>query len=159
MKKIVLLILYPILCGRLVLSLLVAKPSKQTDKSQTFRNKVNSDFSITLNQTNSSVAFTEDLSSLRDPAFAACFDLTTEYTHFLEESVAFRNDDTAELLQRYLEPYIYMSDGLDLMLQESKTAHCLVAINIRMDYDCVRDFSLLLLSPESNKLYWFYCTS
>lgn len=147
-----------VLCVCLMLILIVIKTNNKSDKNQIYRNMVNSDFSISLNQTNSSVVFANSILS-RDSIYVVFFDLTTEYAHFLEESVVFQNGNMTDLLQQYVEPYIHLIDGLDVMIQDSKTTHCLVASDIREDNDFSKSYSLLLLNTEKNKLYWFYFTT
>lgn len=154
MKKIA----FFVLCVCLMLILIVIKTNNKSDKNQIYRNMVNSDFSISLNQTNSSVVFANSILS-RDSIYVVFFDLTTEYAHFLEESVVFQNGNMTDLLQQYVEPYIHLIDGLDVMIQDSKTTHCLVASDIREDNDFSKSYSLLLLNTEKNKLYWFYFTT
>ena len=154
MKKIA----FFVLCVCSMLILIVIKTNNKSDKNQIYRNMVNSDFSISLNQTNRSVVFANSILS-RDSIYVVFFDLTTEYAHFLEESVVFQNGNMTDLLQQYVEPYIHLIDGLDVMIQDSKTTHCLVASDIREDNDFSKSYSLLLLNTEKNKLYWFYFTT
>ena len=123
-----------------------------------YQNMVNSDFSIALNQTNSSVEFANSILS-RDSIYVVCFDLTKEYSHSLEESAVFQNGNITDLLQQYVEPYTHLINGLDAMIQDSKSTHCLIASDIREDNDFSKSFSLLLLNTEKNKLYWFYFTT
>ena len=91
--------------------------------------------------------------------YVVCFDLTKEYTHSLEESTVFQNGNITDLLQQYVEPYTHLINGLDAMIQDSKSTHCLIANDIREDNDFSKSFSLLLLNTEKNKLYWFYFTT
>ena len=134
------------------------KRIKKVKKNPMYQNMVNSDFSIALNQTNSSVEFANSILS-RDSIYVVCFDLTKEYTHSLEESAVFQNGNITDLLQQYVEPYTHLINGLDAMIQDSKSTHCLIASDIREDNDFSKSFSLLLLNTEKNKLYWFYFTT
>ena len=156
-EKIVLFSLLFSLSACVTLICILAAPY-QGDKNQIYRNLVNSDFSITLDQTNSSVVFDNSILS-RDSIYVIHFDLTPEYACFLDKSAMFQNGNMPELMQQYVEPYIHSIDGLDVMIQESKTAHCLIASNIREDNDFSKSFSILLLNMEKNMLYWFYYTS
>jgi hypothetical protein len=137
---------------------IVEKTEYKGDRDQYFRGMVNSEFSTKLNQTNSSVEFAYSILS-RDSIYVACFKLTTEHAHALAESAVFQKGNMPDLLQQYVEPYSHQIEGLDVMLQDSKTAHCLVAGDIREDNDFSKSFSLLTLNTEKNKLYWFYYTS
>ena len=146
------------LCVCSILILIDVQKNEEGEKNPMYQNMVNSDFSIALNQTNSSVEFANSILS-RDSIYAVCFDLTKEYTHSLEESAVFQNGNITDLLQQYVEPYTHLINGLDAMIQDSKSTHCLIASDIREDNDFSKSFSLLLLNTEKNKLYWFYFTT
>ena len=146
------------LCVCSILILIDVQKNKEGEKNPMYQNMVNSDFSIALNQTNSSVEFANSILS-RDSIHVVCFDLTKEYTHSLEESAVFQNGNITDLLQQYVEPYTHLINGLDAMIQDSKSTHCLIASDIREDNDFSKSFSLLLLNTEKNKLYWFYFTT
>lgn len=146
------------LCVCSILILIDVQKNKEGEKNPMYQNMVNSDFSIALNQTNSSVEFANSILS-RDSIYVVCFDLTKEYTHSLEESAVLQNGNITDLLQQYVEPYTHLINGLDAMIQDSKSTHCLIASDIREDNDFSKSFSLLLLNTEKNKLYWFYFTT
>ena len=73
------------LCVCSILILIDVQNNKEGEKNPMYQNMVNSDFSIALNQTNSSVEFANSILS-RDSIYVICFNLTKEYTHSLEES-------------------------------------------------------------------------
>ena len=92
------------LCVCSILILIDVQKNKEGEKNPMYQNMVNSDFSIALNQTNSSVEFANSILS-RDSIYVVYFDLTKEYTHSLEESAVFQNGNITDLLQQYVEPY------------------------------------------------------
>ena len=96
------------LCVCSILILIDVQKNKEGEKNPMYQNMVNSDFSIALNQTNSSVEFANSILS-RDSIYVVCFDLTKEYTHSLEESTVFQNGNITDLLQQYVEPWIALT--------------------------------------------------
>ena len=89
------------LCVCSILILIDVQKNEEGEKNPMYQNMVNSDFSIALNQTNSSVEFANSILS-RDSIYVVCFDLTKEYTHSLEESAVFQNGNITALLQQYV---------------------------------------------------------
>ena len=137
---------------------LFCNPGEYKADGPGYRVMVNDYFSTELNVSNSTEVFCYDPIN-KDLQVVVHYKLSDEYAECIREQSNRWGGDTAQLTRHYIEPYLGIMEGLDVMISEAETGQIRMNVNIidhdEVNGDVFEDFSVLMFNEETNMLYWF----
>lgn len=136
--------------------ILCSKLKAPADKSQTYRNMINSAFGISLSETNSNLVYDYTMLS-RDSVYIVSFSLSDDFIiEELKKENGWKNDFEF-ILPKYIIPYEKDFSDLNLIIKSSQMGQCyykLVILNERTE-----SFELVIVNPSEKDLFFFYLTT